>query len=100
MAEDNNCCDSEHPDHSAQIANLNRASGQIDGVKRMIEQRKYCPEILTQLRAVRSALKSVEANILEAHLAGCVEDAFRNKNVVLQKQKIEELKEIFKRFED
>lgn len=94
------CCDNNHPDHAKQTANLNRAVGQIEGVKRMIDERKYCPDILTQLRAARSALKSVEANILEAHLQGCVDEAFKSTNVVLQNKKIEELKDIFKRFED
>lgn len=94
------CHNSEHPDHSAQNKNLNRAVGQLEAVKRMIDDGKYCPDILTQLRAARSAIKSVEANILEAHLQGCVDEAFKTNNVVMQTKKIEELKEIFKRFED
>lgn len=94
------CKNNEHPDHSAQNKNLNRAIGQLEAVKRMIDDGKYCPDILTQLRAARSALKSVEANILEAHLQGCVEQAFKTNNVVMQNTKIAELKEIFKRFEE
>ncbi|PIR33711.1 MAG: hypothetical protein COV36_02175 [Alphaproteobacteria bacterium CG11_big_fil_rev_8_21_14_0_20_44_7] len=96
----NDSCDDKHPDHSKELANLSRVAGQIEGVKKMISERQYCPDILTQLRAARSAMKSVEAKILEAHLGACVEEAFASKNVVLQKQKIDELKEIFKRFED
>lgn len=94
------CCENSHPDHVKQVASLNRAAGQIEGVKRMISERKYCPDILTQLRAARSALKSVEANILEAHLGACVEDAFASGNKKSQAKKISELKDIFKRYED
>jgi len=93
------CCEAKHPDHSKQNGNLNRAIGQLEAVKRMIEERKYCPDILTQIRAARSALKSVEASILEAHLGACVEDAFTSANAKNQKKKISELKEIFKRFD-
>ena len=94
------CCENKHPDHAKQTANLNRAVGQIEGVKRMIDERRYCPEILTQLCAARSAIKSVEANILEAHLGGCVDVAFKSKDETLQNKQIQELKEIFKRFSD
>ena len=87
-------------DYSKHYIGLNRAVGQIEGVKRMMDEDKFAPDILTQLRAARSAIKSVEANILECHLQGCVEEAFKTNNVVLQNKKIEELKEIFKRFED
>ena len=94
------CCDNNHPDHKAMVPNLNRASGQIDGIKKMIEERRYCPDILTQLRATRSALKTIEANILEVHLGSCVTDAFQKGSKTEQAEKLAEIKEIFKRYED
>jgi len=94
------CCEETgHPDHKKQNGSINRALGQLEAVKRMIDERKYCPDILTQLRAARAAIKSVEANVLEAHLGACVEKAFESNDKEQHSQKIAELKEIFKRFE-
>ena len=94
------CCNSnKHPDHSNEISRINRISGQIEGVKKMIEERRYCPDILTQLRAVASATKSLEASVLEAHLGSCVADAFKSDKVEEQKEKISELVKLFKRFD-
>ncbi len=92
-----NKCHSEHPDHTKQIARLNRASGQITGVVKMIEERKYCPDIITQLQAVRSAIKAVEANILDAHISNCVRDAVLSKKESEAREKIDELVKIFKK---
>ena len=93
------CCDTEHPSHRKQLSRLNRASGQIEGVKRMIEERRYCPEILTQLKAIRSALKSLEGEILRTHLATCVSDALSSSKKSEKEKKIEELIDIFYRYE-
>jgi DNA-binding FrmR family transcriptional regulator len=65
----------------------------------MIEERRYCPDILTQLRAVASATKSLEATILEEHLGSCVADVFKFDNMDEQKEKITELVKLFKRFD-
>ena len=50
------------PNHSENLPRLNRISGQIDGIKKMIEEERYCLDIVNQIKAVRSALKSVEKN--------------------------------------
>jgi DNA-binding FrmR family transcriptional regulator len=77
----------EHPEHSAQVAKLNRAIGQLEAVRRMIDDRQYCVDIMTQLRAARSALKSVELGVLETHMNACLaeachaEEAHRGKRV-------------------
>ncbi|MCB0331270.1 MAG: metal-sensitive transcriptional regulator [Bdellovibrionales bacterium] len=94
-------CDELHPSHKKQISRINRLSGQLEGVKRMIESQRYCPEILTQLRAIRSAVKSLEANVLQTHLTNCVTETFSSKRVSKREKdkKIEELIEIFKRFD-
>lgn len=98
------CCgtktEEQHPDHSAETGKLNRVVGQIEGVKKMIAERRYCPDILTQLRAARAALKTIEANILESHLKGCVTEAMTNGQPADKNEKIQEIKELFKRFED
>lgn len=92
-------CPQEHecPNHSGELPRLNRISGQLEGIKKMIEDHRYCPDILIQLRAVRSALLSVESNILQAHLRSCVAQSFASESE--RDQKISELSELFKRFE-
>jgi|TARA_Y100000385_G_C13008067_1_gene600387 DNA-binding FrmR family transcriptional regulator len=91
------CCQSGHPSHQNECKNLNRLSGQIEGIKKMIEERRYCPEIITQLRAIQAATKSIESNILERHLKSCVQDAFKSSSEESE-SKIEELIKIFKRY--
>lgn len=87
-------CNSQHPDHHDEISRLNRLAGQVEGIKKMIEERRYCADIITQLRAVQSAAKSVEANILRSHLEGCVKDAYESG---ASKEKIDELITLFKK---
>jgi len=95
-----NCCPKkEHPNHGKEISRLNRIAGQIDGVRKMIEERRYCPDIITQLRAISSATKSLEASLLETHLESCVTEAFKTSNKQDQKEKITELINLFKRFD-
>lgn len=95
------CChnQNQHPSHQEQMPRLNRISGQVDGIKKMIEERRYCPEILTQLRAIRSAIKSIELRILNTHLSSCVTEAFLSQDQNEQRKKIEEIQELIKRFE-
>ena len=82
------------PDHTDQIKRINRMIGQLGGVKKMIEEGVYCPEILIQTKAVSSALRSLETSLLEGHLNGCVTDAFNSGKG--QDIKVEELLQIFK----
>lgn len=92
----NECCNNQHPDHSDEMSRLNRISGQVEGVKKMIEEQRYCPDIITQLRAIQSATKSIEANILRRHLEACVKDAFANDD---SEEKIDELIKLFKKLD-
>lgn len=94
------CCssDSPHPSHRNQLSRLNRISGQVEGVKRMIDEQRYCPEILTQLRAIRSAVKSLESEVLKTHLNTCVVDVLSSNNKKKRAEQIEELTEIFQKF--
>ena len=87
-----------HPDHSKELARINRIIGQLEGVKKMVQESRYCPDILTQLKAIRSATHSIEANILEAHLESCVSNTLQSCDEKDVSEKIAELKEIFKRF--
>ena len=88
----------QHPSHIENIPRLNRIAGQIEGIKKMIEDGRYCPDIISQLRAVRSAVKAVESNILQKHLQHCVAQSFVS--TADKDKKIAELKALFDRFDD
>lgn len=90
----------DHPCHSTELPKLNRISGQVEGIKKMIQEHRYCPDILTQLRAVRAALRTVESKILETHLQSCVAEALKSGNKKETDEKIAELKNLFKRFDE
>jgi CsoR family transcriptional regulator, copper-sensing transcriptional repressor len=74
-------------------ARLKRIEGQVRGVLRMVEQDRYCVDVLTQVSAVRAALHKVEEQILRDHVSNCVAGAFVSGNPVEQRHKVEELVE-------
>lgn len=84
--------DLQNPSHKKEIPRLNRAIGQLEGIKKMIEEQRYCPDIIIQLKAVRSAIKHIESNILKTHLEDCVVASFMDKEDA--KQKILEIKNL------
>ena len=88
----------KHPCHKSEIPKLSRVAGQIEGIKKMIDEGRYCPDILTQLRAARAALRTVELNVLEHHMQSCVADAMKSGDKAEADEKIAELKDIVKRF--
>lgn len=90
--------ENHNPNHMENIPRLNRIAGQIEGIKKMIADGRYCPEIISQLRAVRSAVKAVESNILQKHLQHCVAQSFAN--LEERDKKLDELKTLFDRFND
>jgi DNA-binding FrmR family transcriptional regulator len=76
---------------SSQLARLSRIEGQVRGVARMVEEDRYCIDILTQIRAAKAALSKVEQEILGAHLRHCVSDAFHGGSDRERQNKIDEL---------
>jgi len=94
------CEHDKHPDYSHVLPRLNRIAGQVEGVKKMISAQRYCPDILTQLRAVRAAVNSIEASILESHLDSCVRTAFTSGNDKEREKKMAELKALYKKYND
>lgn len=89
-------CEVKYPDHSAQLNRLSRIEGQLRGIRSMIEERRYCPEIITQVKAARSALMSLETSLLERHLECCVTTALKSSDEFDAREKIAELLQIFK----
>ena len=83
-----------NPDHGVQKKRVNRIKGQIDGIERMIDDRRYCVDILNQIKAARSALSSLEAEILKTHLRHCIQAAFQTNNAFDVDQKIQEIIEL------
>jgi DNA-binding FrmR family transcriptional regulator len=78
---------------------LARIEGQIRGVAQMVEQDRYCLDVVAQVRAARSALAKVEQLVLADHLAHCVEEAIVSGDPDKQRQKVAELIDVFSRSE-
>ena len=95
---ENNCCNKKTKrglDEKKLITNrLNRISGQINGINKMIENDTYCNDILIQLKAVESSVQSLSNHILENHLYNCVTRDLENGEL----DTIDELISLFKRF--
>jgi CsoR family transcriptional regulator, copper-sensing transcriptional repressor len=72
---------------------LKRIEGQVGGLLRMVEDDRYCVDILTQIDAVRSALHKVEQEILRDHVSHCVAGAFTSGDPIEQRHKVDELVE-------
>lgn len=75
----------------AVLTRLKRIEGQVGGLRRMVEEDRYCVEVLTQINAVRAALHKVEEQILRDHVSHCVADAFASGDVNNQRHKVDEL---------
>jgi len=84
--------------HEPELVRLKRIEGQIRGVQKMIDEKRYCVEILTQLSSIVGAIKSVEENILERHLKGCVQHSFTKGSNQDKAQKIDEVVGVLKKF--
>ena len=70
---------------------LSRIEGQVRGISRMIDEDRYCIDVLTQIRAVRAALRGVEDAVLKDHVAHCVEGAIASGDGAEQRRKVQEL---------
>jgi len=85
--------------HAPELAaRLARIEGQVRGVARMVAEDRYCIDILTQMQAIKSALKRVEEHILKEHAAHCVAHAIRSGDEKDQTQKFSELVELFGKY--
>lgn len=82
--------------HSAHLKQLNRVEGQIRGISKMIEEQRYCVDILTQIKAAKSALGSIEKKILQEHLNHCVHEAIESRNKKQANEMLEEINTLFK----
>jgi len=80
------------------VARLARIEGQVRGIARMVEEDRYCIDILTQMQAIKAAFKRVEEQLLKDHAAHCVAHAIKSGDVKDQTAKFSELVELFSRY--
>ena len=83
-----------HQNRDAALRRLSRLEGQVRGVARMVEEDRYCVDILMQIAAVRAALKGVEKLVIDDHAAHCIEDALASGDREDQRKKFLELIEL------
>lgn len=77
------------------LAALNRIAGQVRGIGQMVEDERYCIDILHQIHAAKAALSRVENEVLRSHAACCVEEAIASGDADRQRSKFNELIEVF-----
>ena len=82
---------------ASSLKRLKRIEGQVRGLWRMLDEDRYCIDIVTQISAVRAALRRAEEEILRDHVAHCVEGAIASGNPAEQRRKIAELMEVVRR---
>jgi DNA-binding FrmR family transcriptional regulator len=85
-------------ENKAKLLNrLSRIEGQVRGIARMVEEERYCIDVLTQIQAVRAALARVETEMLKDHLGHCIESAITSGDAAEQRRKASELIELLER---
>lgn len=84
-----------YPPHDAELDSLARIEGQVRGIRKMVEERRYCIDIIFQMRAIHAALRRVERNILQTHLDTCVRRAFSGDSTEEHEEKIQEILTLF-----
>lgn len=84
----------QNPTRTSCLKRLSRIEGQVRGLSRMVEDDRYCIDIVTQVAAVRAALKKVEEEVLRDHLAHCVAHAMASGDADDQRAKVSELIEV------
>lgn len=82
---------------SAKLNRLHRIEGQVRGIAKMVEEDRYCMDILHQMQAVKSALAKVESQILKDHAACCVSEAIATGDPEEQREKFDELVDLFEK---
>lgn len=89
--------DKKRADNRSQLLRINRIKGQTEGIYRMVQSEAYCPEIIIQIQAVRSALASLQAIILSNHLKHCIHEGLKKGDQQEIEKLFEEIVGIFKK---
>jgi CsoR family transcriptional regulator, copper-sensing transcriptional repressor len=89
----------DHGYDKKKIANrLHRIEGQVRGIEKMVDEDRYCIDVLTQVAAVKTALDSLALQLLEGHVSHCVADALASGDQVAANEKSQELLAAVERF--
>lgn len=80
---------------SKEIARMRRIEGQARGIAKMMEDDRYCIDIINQMTAMEAALRATKAKILSIHAGHCIEEAVQSGNAVDQREKFDELIDLF-----
>lgn len=84
--------------HEEQLEFLKKIEGQVRGIQKMIQEKRYCVDIITQIHSIIGALYRVENEIFKKHIDGCVVHALKGKSEREKQQKINEIAELISRF--
>jgi len=84
--------------HHEQLEFLRKIEGQVRGLQKMIQDERYCVDIMTQVESVIGALSRVQKEILRKHIEGCVVSAFSGHSAQEKQKKIEEVMQVVSRF--
>ena len=87
-----------HPDHSTNLVSLRRVEGQIRGIQRMIDERRYCVDILIQINSVIGAIVRVQDQIFQTHLAHCFAQTLKQASAAKKEKRIAEIMMLLKKF--
>jgi DNA-binding FrmR family transcriptional regulator len=79
------------------LKRLGKIEGQVRGISRMVEEKRYCIDIITQIAAVRAALRRVEEAVLKDHISHCVQHAIASGDAAEQRKKVAELMDVIER---
>jgi DNA-binding FrmR family transcriptional regulator len=77
--------------NSSALKRLARIEGQVRGVAKMIEDDRYCIDVVRQIQAIKSALTGLEALVLNDHLDSCVDTALKSDHIAERREKVQEL---------
>lgn len=80
------------------LKRLRRIEGQVRGVAGMVEEDRYCMDVMTQIQAIKAALNKVEDEVLKSHTAHCVAAAIAEGDAKAQRQKFDELVDLLGRY--
>lgn len=79
------------------LKRLGKIEGQVRGISRMVEEKRYCIDVITQIAAVRAALRRVEEAVLKDHVSHCVQHAIASGDAAEQRKKVAELMDVIER---
>lgn len=88
-----------YPNHEEQLARLAKIEGQLRGVRKMIEGRRYCIDIVSQIKAVTAALRQVQMGVLEKHIHHCVVESLTSEDPASFEDKVNEIVHVLGRME-